>query len=116
MQVFSATVFNTAHTPLGRVDIPLAKFGWDAAELDEWYPLERFERLRAGGRLGSVHLRLKIGKVVRRLNRQSTSMASDIDTEREIKDGGDEPPQCRDLEPNYFRVTVHRVRGFSSAG
>lgn len=110
-QVYSYRGIASAGFPLGLVDVPLVRFGQAGAEFDEWHPLEPFGRLRAGGRLGNVRLRMKMGKALNRGgSARSLSLASDVSVDLDVNDGGDEPDDCRELPPNYLKVTMHRVR------
>lgn len=113
----SAQTFQ-ADWPLGRVDIPLVHLSVEGEEWEQWYQLEPFGKLRAGSRIGSIHLRLKIGPVVSRGGAQVTASTWSIQDSRE--DGGDEDEEYRDMLPNFLRVKVHRVRveilGMACAG
>lgn len=95
-----------AEKPLGMVDIPLVNLSVDGEEWEQSYSLEPFGRLRAGGRLGSVHLRLKIGAVI---DKRDGSSKLFLDLKRGLNDRGDEEPGYLDQPPNFLKITLHQV-------
>lgn len=105
-QVVSARTLQ-ADWPLGRVDIPLVHLSAEGEEWEQWYQLEPFDKLRAGSRFGSIHLRLKIGPVVSRGGTQLMTSTWSLEERRE--DCGDEDEEYQDMLPNFLRVTVHQV-------
>ncbi|CAB1121421.1 unnamed protein product [Ectocarpus sp. CCAP 1310/34] len=104
LQVFSEQRF-AAEKPLGMVDIPLVNLSVDGEEWEQSYSLEPFGRLRAGGRLGSIHVRLKIGAVV---DKRDGSSKQFLDLKRGLNDRGDEEPGYQDQPPNFLRITLHQ--------
>lgn len=89
------------------VDIPLVNLSVDGEEWEQWYALEPFGKLRAGGRLGSIHLKLKIGACV---DSRAISTRRLADVDRGPDDVGDEEQEFADQPPNFLKVTLHRVR------
>ncbi|CBN78812.1 conserved unknown protein [Ectocarpus siliculosus] len=104
VQVFSEQRF-AAEKPLGTVDVPLVNLSVDGEEWEQFYSLEPFGRLRAGGRLGSVHLRLKIGAVI---DKRDGSSKMFLDLNRGLNDRGDEEPGYLDQPPNFLKITLHQ--------
>lgn len=96
-----------ADKPLGMVDINLMNLSADGEESQQFYSLEPFGRLRAGGRLGSIHLRLKIGAVVD--NKRDASSKIIRDLRRGAVDRGDEEPGYLETPPNFLRIKLHQV-------
>lgn len=96
-----------ADKPLGMVDINLMNLSADGEETEQFHSLEPFGRLRAGGRLGSIHLRLKIGAVAH--NRDASSKII-RDLRRGAEDRGDEDPEHLETPPNFLRIKLHQVR------
>lgn len=78
----------------------------DGEEWNQWYPLENFGTLRAGSRLGSIHLNMKIGPVV---DIRDTSSKMFADMERNQFDRGDEDEGYAEQPPNFLRITLHQV-------
>ncbi len=105
LQIFHVLTFS-ADRPLGMVDIPLGHLNANGEEWEQYYSLEPFGILRAGGRLGSVQLRLKIGPVVGKRDASSKIFA---DLKRGLDDRGDEEPEDSELPPNFLRIKLHQV-------
>lgn len=78
----------------------------DGEEWEQWYPLEPFGRLRAGGRLGSIHLKLKIGAVV---DTRDASSRFNLGVTQGQDDRGAEEEGYEDEPPNCLRITLHQV-------
>lgn len=95
-----------ADKPLGMVDINLMNLSADGEESEQFYSLEPFGRLRAGGRLGSILLRLKIGAV---MDKRDASSKIIRDLRRGAEDRGDEEPGYVERPPNFLRVKLHQV-------
>lgn len=105
-QVYSYQRF-AAERPLGAVDIPLGSLSKQGEERDKWYPLEPFGKLKAGGRLGSIRIKLRIGPVVD--SRDASSRIFE-DMKRGLDDRGDEEPGYEEEPPNFLKITLHEVR------
>lgn len=90
------------------IDIPLVRCKTGGEEWDQWYELERFGQmnLKPDARLGRIHLRCKIGPVMRGHDASSRLFAI---ADRDEDDRGDEEMQYEDMEPNFLRVTLHQV-------
>lgn len=95
------------------VDIPLANLSADGEEWEQWYSLEPFGKLRAGGRLGNIHLKIKMGPCMHSLD-TSSRMIAGVTGGPEII--GDEDLEYVDESPNFLKVTLHRVRSFDDEG
>lgn len=108
MQVYSEQIF-AGDKPLGMVDIPLVSLSVDGEEWEQNYSLEPFGKLRAGGRLGSIHLRLKMGPVVDKRFNNSSKIFEDLS--KALEDRGDEDVEHLESPPNFLRVTLHQVTG-----
>eukprot|EP00752_Nemacystus_decipiens_P012043 g10677.t1 len=106
VQVFSEQRF-AGDKPLGMVDINLMNLSEDGEESQQDYSLEPFGRLRAGGRLGSINLRLKIGAVV---NKRDASSKIIRDLKRSADDRGDEDHEYFETPPNFLRITLHQAQ------